>query len=304
MTTIMPRVESNGLELEYEIIGAGEPLILVMGIGAQLIYWQDDFCRLLADQGFAVVRFDNRDVGLSTKLKGRKAPPFSTLLTRGLLGRPIDAPYSLSDMADDTAGLMDALGFDRAHVVGASMGGMIAQTLAITHPHRVASLTSIMSTPGGRRHLLTTPRAMRALLQPAPQSRDEAMDRAEAFYSICGSTGFDRDVQGIRQRAGRAYDRCFYPAGFARHMAAIFATGSRRQALKFVRAPSLVIHGSADPLILPRSGRATAAAIPDSRLLMLEGMGHDLPRGAWPPIVEAIASNATRARDGLFPISS
>jgi pimeloyl-ACP methyl ester carboxylesterase len=294
MTTIMPRVESNGLELEYDVIGRGEPLVLIMGIGAQLIYWQEDFCHQLAERGFRVVRFDNRDVGLSSKLKGRKAPPFPHLLSRSLLGRPIEAPYSLSDMADDTVGLMDALGFERAHVVGASMGGMIAQTLAITHPHRVRSLVSIMSNPGGRRHLVARPRAMKALLQAAPTSREEAMDRAEAFYTICGSTGFERDVSGIRERAGRAYERCFYPQGFVRQMAAIFATGSRQQALKFVRAPTLVIHGSVDPLILPRGGRATAAAIPDSRLEIVEGMGHDLPRGAWPRIIDAITSNARR----------
>ena len=293
--TIMPKATCNGLELEYEIIGEGEPLVLIMGIGAQLIYWPDDFCAQIAERGFSVVRFDNRDVGLSTKLGDRRAPPFSKLVGRGLLGLSIDAPYSLLDMADDTVGLLDALGFERAHVVGASMGGMIAQTMAIAHPHRVRSLCSIMSSPGGRRHLLTTPRAMKALLQPPPTSREEAMDRAEAFYTVCGSTGFDRDVEGIRERAGRAYERCFYPKGFARHMAAIFATGSRRQALRFVRAPTTVIHGGADPLILPRSGRATAEAIPDSRLEIIDGMGHDLPRGAWPRIIDTITSNARRA---------
>lgn len=294
MTIIMPKAKANGLELEYEIIGSGEPLLLIMGIGAQLIYWRDEFCQRLADEGFMVVRFDNRDVGLSTKLDGARAPGFAELVTKGVLGLPIAAPYDLTDMAADGAGLLDALGLERAHVVGASMGGMIAQTMAITHPHRVMSLCSIMSNPGGRRHLLSAPRAMRALLQPAPTDRAEAMDRAAAFYEVCGSTGFERDVQGIRERAGRAYDRCFYPQGFVRHMAAIFATGSRREALKFVRAPTVVIHGSVDPLILPRGGRATAAAIPDSRLHVIDGMGHDLPEGAWPQIIEAIRSNARR----------
>lgn len=295
MIVNMPKAKANGLELEYEIIGEGEPLVLIMGIGAQLIYWRDEFCERLAAEGFTIVRFDNRDVGLSTKLDGQKAPAFAELVSRGVLGLPIAAPYDLADMADDTAGLLDALGFSRAHVVGASMGGMIAQTMAITHPHRVASLCSIMSNPGGRRHLLSAPKAMRALLQPTPRNRAEAVDRAEGFYAVCGSTGFPRDVEAIRERAGRAYDRCHYPQGFLRHMAAIFATGSRREALKFVRAPTAVIHGSADPLILPSGGRATAAAIPGSRLHVVDGMGHDLPEGAWPQIIETISSNARRA---------
>lgn len=294
MIIIMPRAKTNGIELEYEIIGEGEPLVLIMGIGAQLIYWRDEFCQRLAGEGFTVVRFDNRDVGLSTKLDGHRAPGFSELVARGVLGLPIEAPYDLSDMADDTAGLLDALGFERAHIVGASMGGMIAQTMAITHPHRVASLCSIMSNPGGRRHLVSAPRAMKALLQPAPKDREEAMDKAAAFYAVCGSTGFERDVEAIRERSGRAYDRCYYPQGFLRHMAAIFATGSRREALKFVRAPTAVIHGSADPLILPSGGRATAAAIRGSRLHVVDGMGHDLPEGAWPQVIEAIGSNARR----------
>ena len=291
----MPKAKANGLELEYEIIGEGEPLVLVMGIGAQLIYWRDEFCERLAEQGFSVIRFDNRDVGLSTKLNGQNAPSFRELVARRLVGLPIRAPYTLADMADDTAGLLDALGIERAHVVGASMGGMIAQTMAIIHPHRMMSLCSIMSNPGDRRHLLSSPRAMKALLQPAPNNRDEAMDRAAAFYAVCGSTGFPRDVEAVRERAGRAYDRCYYPQGFVRHMAAIFATGSRREALKFVRTPTAVIHGSVDPLILPAGGRATAAAIPDSRLHIVEGMGHDLPEGAWSQIIDVIRSNARRA---------
>jgi pimeloyl-ACP methyl ester carboxylesterase len=294
---------SREIELAYEIVrGAeaseGEPLVLVMGIGAQLIYWPDDFCAELAARGFTVVRFDNRDVGLSTKLEGRRAPPFQTMISRTVAGLPVAAPYTLLDMADDLAGLLDCLGIDRAHVVGASMGGMIAQTFAIAHPHRVRSLVSIMSHPGGRQHMLASPRALRALLMAAPRSRDEAMDRAESFYRIVGSRGFSLDVEMIRQRAGRAYDRCFYPPGFLRQMAAIVASGSRREALRYVRVPAAVIHGTDDPLILPRGGRATAEALPQAELCLIEGMGHDLPRGAWPRIIGTIERAARRAKPG------
>lgn len=294
---------SEQIELAYEILpptdsSAGEtrPLVLVMGIGAQLIYWPDAFCTRLTDRGFTVIRFDNRDVGLSTKLEGRRAPPLQTMISRVVAGLPIAAPYTLLDMADDLAGLLDHLGIERAHVVGASMGGMIAQTFAIAHPHRVRSLVSIMSHPGGRRYMLSSPRALRALLMPAPRSREEAMDRAEAFYQVVGSRGFERDVATIRERAGRAYDRCFYPPGFLRQLAAILASGSRREALRFVRSPAAVIHGSDDPLIPPRGGRATARALPNAELHLIEGMGHDLPEGAWPTIIGAIERAATRAR--------
>ncbi|MCA9623691.1 MAG: alpha/beta hydrolase [Myxococcales bacterium] len=291
----MPRASTNGIEIEYEVIGEGEPLVLIMGIGAQLIYWNDDFCRAIADRGFSVIRFDNRDVGLSTKLTGR-APPLPSMLSRWLIGLPIAAPYRLEDMAADTAGLLDALGHRRAHVVGASMGGMIAQTLAIRHPDKVASLCSIMSTPGSRRHSIPRPDALAALMQAAPTTADEAAERAEHFYRICGSKGLARDVGEIRERASRAFERCHYPAGFARHMAAILASGDRRRGLRALHKPTVVIHGSDDPLILPRAGRATAALVPGARLQIVRGMGHDLPRAAWPRIIDAIASNAARAR--------
>lgn len=290
---IVPRPDAS--EASAESLRSGEPLVLIMGIGAQLIYWPDDFCAALAERGFSVIRFDNRDVGLSTKLEGRRAPPLQTMISRMAAGLPVAAPYTLLDMADDVAGLLDHLGIDRAHVVGASMGGMIAQTFAIAHPHRVRSLTSIMSHPGGRRHMLASPRAIRALLMPAPRDRDEAMARAETFYRVVGGRGFPLDIETVRERAGRAYDRCFYPAGFLRQLAAILASGSRREALAFVRVPAAVIHGADDPLILPRGGRATAEALPDARLVVVEGMGHDLPRGAWPQILDAIEGAARRA---------
>jgi len=295
MSPNISTVTSNGLELAFESIGDGDPLVLVMGIGAQLTHWRDAFCHQLAARGFRVIRFDNRDVGLSSKLGDARAPDIRKMIVGLLLGRTLQAPYTLLDMADDTAGLLDALDIDRAHIVGASMGGMIAQTMAIAHPHRVKTLTSIMSHPGCVRFMVSDPRALKVLLQRPPRTRSEAMDRAEEFYRAVGSRGFELDLSGTRERAGRAYDRCFYPRGFARQMAAILASGSRREALRYVRAPTQVIHGSVDPLIRPAGGRATARAIPKARLDIVDGMGHDLPEGAWSRIIDAIEANARRA---------
>jgi pimeloyl-ACP methyl ester carboxylesterase len=291
----VPRIHANGIELEYESLGKGEPLVLIMGIGTQMIAWPDDLCAMLAARGFRVIRFDNRDVGLSEKIHGERVGDIRKLMVRGLLGRPVAAPYTLIDMADDVAGLLDGLGVERAHVLGVSMGGMIAQTLAICHPSRVRTLMSIMSTTGQRRYGVGKLSAIRSLVGPAPRDRDEAVQRAEAFYRVCGSTGFPTDWDRVRDLAARAYDRCFYPAGFVRQMAAIVATGSRVHALRFVRAPATVMHGSVDPLIRPAAGRATARAIPGAKLRIIEGMGHDLPAGVWPAIAEEMAELADRA---------
>ncbi len=288
----MPVVFSNGLDLFYESIGEGEPLLLVMGLGAQLVAWDDDFCAQLAGQGFRVIRFDNRDVGLSTKLD--HVPKFSVrrMFVRSLVGLPISAPYTLRDMADDTVGLLDALGIDRAHIVGASMGGMIAQIVAIEYPQRVRSLTSIMSHPGDRLSRVPKPRAARALMRPAPRSREEAIERHLATFRVIGSPGFQFDEARRRSYAGRAYDRSFYPRGFVRQIAAIAASPSRVGALRRVLAPTLVIHGAQDPLVPPRGGRLTARSVPGARLHIIPGMGHDLPQQAWPEITGAIADIA------------
>ncbi len=285
----MPLVSANGIELCYEERGTGEPLVLVHGIGAQLVYWRDELLDALAAAKFRVICFDNRDSGLSTKLDGTRAPPLADMLARRVLRVPIRAPYTLFDMADDVVALCDGLGIDRAHVLGVSMGGMIAQSVAIRHPHRMKSLVSVMSHTGDLAHLVSSPRALGVLLGKAPASRDEALTRAEEFYRTVGSTGFALDMASLRDRAARAYDRAFYPQGFARHLAAILASGSRTQALARVRVPSLVVHGTADPLVRAKGGRDTARAIPSARLLMIEGMGHDLPEGAWPTLVSAVA---------------
>ena len=293
----MPRARANGIELEYELFGSegGRPLVLIMGLGAQMILWDEEFCAALAARGHRVIRFDNRDVGLSTKIDGWRALDLAAAMAAAALGRPVAAPYTLSDMAADAAGLLDALGIAAAHVVGASLGGMIAQTLAIEHPARVRSLTSIMSTTGDRELPPARPEAAAALLEPPPRDREGAMARAVKVFRTIGSPGFPFDEARVRERAGRSYDRCFPPAGVARQMLAILAAGSRAPALRRVRVPTLVIHGTEDPLVPVAHGIETAALVPGAELLVIEGMGHDLPRAVWPRVIDAIDGVSARA---------
>jgi pimeloyl-ACP methyl ester carboxylesterase len=287
----------SGIELCYEERGEGPALVLVMGIGAQMILWPDGFCDMLAARGFRVIRFDNREVGLSTKLHHLPVPSFPRTLASIVTGLPCPAPYALEDMADDIAGLLDVLDIERAHVVGASMGGMIAQTMAIIHPHRLRLLVSMMSTTGKPGVLISEPRALRALFQPPARTREEAIARHLALFRVVRSTAFELDENELVERAGLSWDRGNYPRGVLRHLAAIGATGDRTARLRFVRAPTLVLHGTVDPLIRPIGGKLTAAAIPGARLRLIEGMGHDLPRGAWPLLVDLIAAHA-RSSDG------
>jgi pimeloyl-ACP methyl ester carboxylesterase len=293
----VPRALCNGIELEYETFGrhSAPPLILIMGLGAQMILWDEEFCAALAARDFFVVRFDNRDVGLSSKLDGAGVPNVFTAMQAAATGQTVDAPYTLNDMADDTVYLMAALGIDRAHVVGASMGGMIAQTLAIRHPERVLTLTSIMSTTGNPEIPPATPEALRVLLTRLPTERQAYIERLLRAWRVIGSPGFPFDEDRIRARSGRAFDRGYDSAGVARQFVAIVASGSRKDALRALATPTLVIHGAADPLIRVEGGRDTAEAIPGAELLVIEGMGHDLPRGAWPRIIDAIAAHATKA---------
>ncbi len=290
----MPRVAANGMELEHESFGTGEPVVLIMGIGAQMTWWRTDFCRLLADQGFQVIRFDNRDIGLSTWLDEELMLPLRVLLGKALLGLRVEAPYTLADMADDTVALVQALGLEQAHVVGCSMGGMIAQLAAIRHPQRVLSLTSIMSTTGERR-FLGRPDALRALVGSAPRSRDEVADKTLDLFRVIGSPGYPLDEAELREAAEQAFDRSFHPRGFARQLAAILASGHRRKELERLQVPALVLHGEADPLVPVSAGRATARAIPGARLRTFEGMGHDLPRALWPQIAAEISRHARAA---------
>jgi pimeloyl-ACP methyl ester carboxylesterase len=284
---------ANGIELAYQEMGDpdGEPLLLIMGLATQMIAWSEEFCSLLADRGFRVVRFDNRDIGRSTKIESAGLP--SRVDT--MKGRRATAPYLLRDMAADTTGLMDHLGIDSAHLVGASMGGMIAQSAAIEHPERVRSMVSIMSTTGSRRTGLPSLRAFGVMLGNPPKGRDAAVARAIKTFKVIGSPGFPFEEDRIREIAGTSYDRGHSAAGVARQLHAITASGDRTSALAGVTAPAVVIHGTRDPLVRPAGGRATAAAIPGSRLRMIDGMGHDFPPALWPTFVEEIVSNAERA---------
>ncbi len=293
----MPIARTNGIEIAYETFGPpdGRPLLLIMGLAAQMILWDDEFCSALAARGHRVIRFDNRDVGLSTKLDAAGMPDAAAAMQAALLGERIAAPYLLRDLAADGVGLLDALDIPAAHVVGASMGGMIAQTMAITYPARVLSLTSIMSTTGERSLPPARPEAAAVLLLPAPADRAGNVERAVHIFRTIGSPGFPFDEARVRDLAGRSYDRCFSPAGAARQLVAILASGSRREALAAVTIPTLVIHGRDDPLIPLEAGLDTARAVPGAELLVIDGMGHDLPRGAWPEIVERIGALTARA---------
>jgi pimeloyl-ACP methyl ester carboxylesterase len=281
------KAEANGVSIAYESFGDPErpPLLLIMGIGTQMIAWHEDFCGALA-AGRYVVRFDNRDAGESQWLEGR--PDIAACAA----GDTSSAVYTLEDMADDAIGLLDALGLGPAHMVGASMGGMIAQTLAIRHPDRVLSLTSIMSTTGEPGIANPTEAAVGVLLKPPAGSRDEAMERALEARRVIGSPGFPRDEQDIRARAALAFDRGVNPAGFQRQLAAIYASGDRTAALRSIDVPTLVVHGEDDQLVPLGGGRATAAAIPGAELWTVPGMGHDLPRAVWPDLFARIGSLA------------
>lgn len=284
----MPRVRVGEVELCYESMGEGTPLLLVMGIGVQLVFWPEDLCRALVERGFRVIRLDNRDVGQSSRMDHLGVPDVRRELLRWGVGLPVRAPYRLDAMADDAAGLLTELGVERAHVMGLSMGGMIAQLLAIRHPRRVASLTSIMSHPGDRWSGLPRPHALKALLRPPPRTREATQDSWVEFFRVVGSPGFPFDEAGIRERAGLHFDRGASPRGVARQFTAILAAGDRRPALRELEIPALVVHGTADPLVQLRGGERTAKALRRAELLRIPGMGHDLPRGMWPQLIEAL----------------
>jgi pimeloyl-ACP methyl ester carboxylesterase len=289
----VPSTTANGITIEYETAGdpADPALLLVMGLGAQLIAWHPDFRQAIADRGYYVIVFDNRDVGLSSKIEDGPRP--DVLAAFG--GDLSSASYTLSDMASDAIGLLDVLGIDAAHVVGASMGGMIAQTIAIEHPARVLSLCSIMSMTGADDVGAPSEEAMAVLLKPAATTRDEAIAGSVAASIVIGSTGFPTDEAELKARAAASYDRCFYPVGIARQLLAIRASGDRTEKLRELDVPTVVIHGDIDPLVRVSGGEATAKAIPGADLLIIEGMGHDNPTALWPRIVDAIVDNAAKA---------
>jgi len=296
----MPKVKANGIQIEYDTFGdrASRPLLLVMGLGTQMIAWDEAFCQQLAAKGHYVVRFDNRDVGLSTKFEAAGVPNVLKAMSAAAKGEEVRTPYTLEDMAEDTVGLLDALEIATAHVCGASMGGMIAQTMAIRHPSRLRSLISIMSSTGNPKLPPANPEAMAVLLKPAPAEREAFIEHMLQTWRTIAGRGFPFDEDRMRSQMARAFDRSYCPAGAMRQLMAIIAQGNRKPALASVGVPTLVIHGADDPLVPVAAGRDTAEAIPGAELLIIEGMGHDLPPAVWPRLVDAISAHTQKA-EGL-----
>jgi pimeloyl-ACP methyl ester carboxylesterase len=282
----MPAAIANGITIEYETFGhpSSPPVLLIMGLGGQLLAWDPAFCQELADAGFYVIRYDNRDVGRSTWFDDAGLPDLAEFMAG--TGTP---PYTMADMAADAAGLLESLGLPSAHIVGASMGGMIAQTFAIEYPERTRTLVSIMSTTGDRDAGQAHPEALAALFVAPPANRAEATEQGVKSWRVIGSPGFPFDEEAVRQRTGAAYDRAFHPAGTARQLAAVMSQPDRTPALANVRVAALIIHGEADPLVDPSGGKATAAAIPGARLKLIPGMGHDLPPELFGELVADLA---------------
>lgn len=289
----MPQAQVGSLTIEYDRFGApSDPaILLIMGIGSQMIVWPTSLCRGLADKGYNVIRYDNRDVGLSTKLDDLGVPDLGALMASFATGAAPTAPYTLSDMARDGVGLLSALGIQKAHIVGASMGGMIAQTIAIEHPDRCLSMTSIMSTTGDPGLPQAKPEAMAALLAPAPnQERETLVQRFINLFTVVGSPGYPATPEEIRRVAEAVIDRNVSPRGFLRQLAAILASPPRGPLLKGVKLPCLVLHGEDDPLVPVECGRATAAAIPGCKLVTIPGMGHDFTEALTPIYVREISA--------------
>jgi pimeloyl-ACP methyl ester carboxylesterase len=294
MTVVIARgVGASGIDIAYERFGSRDapPVLLVMGLATQMLGWPDGFCSALVARGLSVIRFDNRDVGLSTHLHDARVPDLNAALS----GDSSSAAYTLSEMAGDSVGLLDALELDSVHIVGASMGGMIAQTIAIEYPERARSLTSIMSTTGDQSVGQATQEALGVLLSAPAQNRQEAVERTVSVFRVIGSPGFELDEAELRERAGLAYDRADDPLGVARQLLAIIASGDRTASLRSLELPTLVIHGAADPLVDQSGGRATAEAVANAELVLVDGMGHDLPQALWPEITARIGELVHRA---------
>lgn len=289
----MPNVTANGIQIEYDAFGesSSPPLLLIMGLGAQMTAWQEDFCRMLAGKGLYVIRFDNRDIGLSSKFEELGIPD---TLAAATAGKRAQFDYTLDDMADDAVGLLDALGIEKAHVCGASMGAAITQTIGYRHASRVLSLIPIMGTTGNPDLPPAKPEAMAMLFTPNPAEREAYINhRIKVWQILWGSLPFD--MEEIRNRSAVEFDRSYYPQGTARQFMAILAHGNRKSRLAAITAPTLVIHGVEDPLVPATGGKDTAEAIPGAELLLIEGMGHCLPKAVWPQLTEAIANHALKS---------
>ena len=292
----MAKAKANGIQIEYETFGDSNspPLLLIRGLGTQMTDWEEDFCNQFVEKGFFVIRFDNRDVGLSQKFEECGVPDIMAALTALMQGQEIQTPYRLEDMADDAVGLLDTLGIKKAHILGISMGSAITQIIGYRHPSRVLSLIPIMGTTGNPELPPAKPEAMKLLLTPAPEEREANIEHYQKTQKVIwGNLPYDEE--DINKRAAISYDRANYPQGVARQLVATIANGNRKPRLASITAPALVIHGAQDPLIPMEGGKDTAKAIPGADLLIIEGMGHCLPRAAWPQIVEAIAAHARKA---------
>ena len=287
-------VKVNGVDLCYDTFGDphNPAMLLVMGLGSQMIRWLDVFCEQLAANGYFVIRFDNRDVGKSTKFEEAGIPNIMSMLLEVQQGKAVSAPYTLADMAKDAVGLLDVLKINVAHVVGVSLGGMIAQTMTINYPDRVQTLTSIMSSTGNPDLPQPKPEAQMMLLQAPPSDRDEYIEYTVKRQQVLSGPHYPLDEVNVRDLAARTFDRSVYPQGTARQLAAILASGSRKDALKKVQTPTLVIHGDADPLVPIEGGKDTAASVPGAQLVIIKGMGHDIPPKVAPKIIELITKHA------------
>ena len=292
----MPKAKANNIEIEYDTFGdpSAKPLLLVMGLGSQMISWDKRLCKMFVDKGFYVIRFDNRDVGLSTKFEEAGEPDILKEFMAVQKGKKVSPPYTVEDMANDAVGLLDALNIEKAHICGASMGGMIVQVITLNHPNRVLSLTSIMSTTGNPDLPQARPEAMQVLLKPSPTEREAYIKHSVKSWRILYGSGFPYPEELFRERAAAVYDRSFYPQGMKRQMFAIMGAENRVQKLGSIKVPTLVIHGGDDPLVPVEGGKETAKSIPGAELLIIDGMGHSLPEPVWSQIVEAISKNADK----------
>ena len=295
----MPKAKANNIEIEYDTFGdpSAKPLLLVMGLGSQMISWDEELCEMFVDKGFYVIRFDNRDIGLSTKFEEAGDPDIMKEFMALQKGKTISPPYTMDDMVNDAVGLLDALNIEKAHICGASMGGMIVQLIALNHPNRVLSLTSIMSTTGNPDLPQARPEAMQVLIKPSPTEREAYIKQSVKNWRILYGSGFPYPEDLYRERAAAAYDRSFYPQGMKRQMLAVMGAENRGPKLKTIKVPTLVIHGGDDPLVPIEGGKETAECIPGAELLIIEGMGHSLPSPIWSQVVDAIAKNASKANN-------
>ncbi len=295
----MPQVSANDITIEYESFGTpSDPtILLIMGLGMQLIAWPEQFCVELASRGYRVIRYDNRDTGFSTKFNGEKTPSVLSLVIRSALRLPIRVAYTLSDMADDAVGLLDALHVSVAHIVGASMGGMIAQNFAASYPERIHTLTSVMSTSGHRSLPGADPLVSRHLFRSRPNGNDREAVIAHSMRTVelIGSRAYPIDDETRREMVSISFDRCYFPSGFVRHIGAIIKDGDRRRRLGTIAVPTLVIHGREDPLVPLAGGIDTAKHIPGAQLAVIDDMAHNFPVELWPRIIDLITSHAKQS---------